>query len=586
MIIEVTKKQAIAIGFDKFAPWGKNSDSWHWRGNSKCEFDLQEMTPERLDAFQKLLEDAKGTYGITPLLRNLHTYRTACDGTLFDEKVKNLVSYSVQLTEFMRRVPGHRVYSEEDGKWFGYHMTQIRYHKERRYKDGWGTWHTDPPYVDCVLQFSTDTGTSQKSKTWYTGDVVGKTVSATLVAKDLYIETDELRARYLKETSRYLKAYNAIGKQYLMTGKATYNANDTKEGKKKNDDRWWRTSTTMADAWLTDAKVVVDVRDEQEFAKQEALKNATAKPSEDDDDDESYDEDDDAGESAGESSFWRTKRVNEETNEEEDVGEPVEIPIHPYLTVFHLAKHLRMRTHIANLKKYKYDSNLIDKLVIDDMRKTLVKLLIGQSESGYRDVIATKSGGAIVMLCGAPGTGKTLTAEVFAESEKRALYSVQCAQLGVTPEDLEDELLKVLARAQRWKAVLLLDEADVYVHARGTDINQNAMVGVFLRVLEYQNAIMFMTTNRAGDIDDAVASRCTAKLEYAKPNHDELCKIWRVLADTAGAKMSDKTIQKVAQEHPDLSGRDVKQLLKLAMLVRGGKITSKTITFVKQFKSA
>lgn len=569
MHIQVSKKQAAAIGFDKFTPWGYAERSWHWRGNSKVDFNVSAMEPEKLEQLVQLLANAKGVYGITPILRNIETYRIALKGALGDDKVRSIIAFEVQLTEFMRRIPGHRVYMEEEKHWSAFHLTNILYHKEKKWKDWSGIWQTSPAYVDCCLQYSTDTGTATRKITWYAGDVVGELVSHALTHKGVYFETEELRAAYLKEANRYLKAYDKIGKQYLMTGKATY---QTEKGEDNN--HWWRASTI--EAFLTDAKVVIDVRDEKAFANQEALA---------DDDDEEEEDDEDAGKSKGESDFWKTSMLNEETGKHEEVGEPTEIPIHPYLTVFHLAKHLRMRTHIANLKVYKYDTNLIDKLVIDDTRKTLVKLLIGQSSSSYRDVIATKSGGAIVMLCGSPGTGKTLTAEVFAESEKRALYSVQCAQLGVTPEELEDELLKVLARAQRWKAVLLLDEADVYVHKRGTNVDQNAMVGVFLRVLEYQNAVMFMTTNRADDIDDAVASRCTAKLEYAKPNFDDLCKIWRVLSATAGAKMSEKTIAKVATQHPDLSGRDVKQLLKLAMLVRGGKITSKTITFVRQFKS-
>jgi len=284
--------------------------------------------------------------------------------------------------------------------------------------------------------------------------------------------------------------------------------------------------------------------------------------------------------------FWKTR--SEFVGDDDDdiqVG-AVEVLIHPLVMVFHLSKHLRCTTHVSNLKRYKYDKKMIGKLVIDDTRKALVKVLIAHRTSKYQDIISSKSGGAIVMLCGSPGTGKTLTAEVFAESEERALYSVQCSQLGVTPEELETELMKVLTRAQRWNAVLLLDEADVYVHKRGKDIIQNAMVGVFLRVLEYHNAIMFLTTNRAKDIDDAVASRCTAKLVYENPSTAELTRIWRVLVDTANAKMSDEQIAKVVAAHGELSGRDVKNLLKLAMLVSEEEITAKTITFVKQFKPA
>ena len=38
----------------------------------------------------------------------------------------------------------------------------------------------------------------------------------------------------------------------------------------------------------------------------------------------------------------------------------------------------------------------------------------------------------------------------------------------------------------------------------------NAVVGVFLRVLEYFNGLLFLTTNRIDDIDEAIVSRCIA----------------------------------------------------------------------------
>ncbi len=51
---------------------------------------------------------------------------------------------------------------------------------------------------------------------------------------------------------------------------------------------------------------------------------------------------------------------------------------------------------------------------------------------------------------------------------------------------LENQLVKILDIAFKWKAVVLLDEADVYLEERDTnDLNRNAMTGVFLRQLEY-----------------------------------------------------------------------------------------------------
>lgn len=48
------------------------------------------------------------------------------------------------------------------------------------------------------------------------------------------------------------------------------------------------------------------------------------------------------------------------------------------------------------------------------------------------------------------------------------------------------QLVKILDIAFTWKAVLLLDEADIYFEKRTSDdTNRNAMTGIFLRHLEY-----------------------------------------------------------------------------------------------------
>jgi hypothetical protein len=52
-------------------------------------------------------------------------------------------------------------------------------------------------------------------------------------------------------------------------------------------------------------------------------------------------------------------------------------------------------------------------------------------------------------------------------------------------------------------------------------------------------------------------------------------------------EITDLVIKNFANAHPELSGRDVKNLLKLAMLIsdaRGEPITEKLLNFVKVFK--
>ena len=94
-------------------------------------------------------------------------------------------------------------------------------------------------------------------------------------------------------------------------------------------------------------------------------------------------------------------------------------------------------------------------------------------------------------------------------------------------EEIESKLVKWFAFAERWKAILLLDEADIFLERRATrDIQRNGIVSIFLRRIEYFRGLLFLTTNRVGQIDDAFLSRVTVVLQYDHLTDDARKKIW------------------------------------------------------------
>ena len=62
---------------------------------------------------------------------------------------------------------------------------------------------------------------------------------------------------------------------------------------------------------------------------------------------------------------------------------------------------------------------------------------------------------------------------------------VGAGDLGTHASALEQALVEIFDLASAWKAVVLIDEADVFLEKRDThDLERNAMVAVFLRQLE------------------------------------------------------------------------------------------------------
>jgi SpoVK/Ycf46/Vps4 family AAA+-type ATPase len=137
---------------------------------------------------------------------------------------------------------------------------------------------------------------------------------------------------------------------------------------------------------------------------------------------------------------------------------------------------------LENVSDIVFDDNTFSRLVLNPEKKELIRALVVHTENAFADIISGKGAGCIFLLHGKPGCGKTLTAEAIAEMLHRPLYSVSVGELGTKTETLETKLRDILEVASVWNAVILIDEADIFLEKRAdSDIERNAMVGIFLR---------------------------------------------------------------------------------------------------------
>ena len=139
------------------------------------------------------------------------------------------------------------------------------------------------------------------------------------------------------------------------------------------------------------------------------------------------------------------------------------------------------------------------------------------------------------------------------------------ALVGISSTELDRQLTNIMDMAATWRAVLLIDEADVFLERRSLhDLHRNAMVSVFLRVLEYYSGILFLTTNRVSTFDDAFKSRIHIPIRYTDLSEDSRAEIWRTMCKRVpgGVEIDEEGIQELA-EH-DLNGRQIKNVIKAA----------------------
>ena len=206
-----------------------------------------------------------------------------------------------------------------------------------------------------------------------------------------------------------------------------------------------------------------------------------------------------------------------------------------------------------------WDTEAYNKLVLPEDTKKLVKSLVQACRTDtklIKDIISTKGSGVVFVLHGDPGTGKTLTAEAIGEELKRPILVIAVSDLGTDPTNVEIRLGSFLRTAEKWDSIVLLDEADIFLEQRGRqDIFRNAMVGVFLRLLEYHNSPMFLTTNRVFAFDPAIRSRISIAIKYKPLKRSARKQVWEQLLEMANAHISGADLDEVSMSQ--VNGRYV-----------------------------
>lgn len=220
-----------------------------------------------------------------------------------------------------------------------------------------------------------------------------------------------------------------------------------------------------------------------------------------------------------------------------------------------------------------WQNDAFQQLVLSQSRKSLVHSLVRQHKArkdAFDDVVQGKGKGLIGLLSGKPGSGKTLTAESISQLTRQPLYTVSAGELGEKPQEVDEKLTMILALAVTWDAVVLLDEADVFLQTRDdNNVTRNALVSIFLRQLEYFEGILILTTNRIGNIDPAFESRIHFSFHYPDLDFAARKQIWATFwkrAQGEGAKvseLSDEALSTLAKR--GLNGRQIKNTVASAL---------------------
>lgn len=157
---------------------------------------------------------------------------------------------------------------------------------------------------------------------------------------------------------------------------------------------------------------------------------------------------------------------------------------------------------------------------------------------------------------------------------------VSVGELGTDARTLEHQLSRILEVAHIWGAVLLLDEADVFLERRSVhDLHRNALVSIFLRLLEYFQGILFLTTNRVETFDEAFQSRIHIALRYNDLDQKAKKQIWKTFLNLVE---KDVRALEIEQKEEDDAKKEIEKEEMAKEEKDGEKATEEEKTVEKQ----
>lgn len=533
LVIERTYVEALVGMFPELQPLTQQL-----KFGNRVEVLFEHLSTPQVDALQQLYAAAGPSMELRAAQLATIQQAVAYGGTRFGEQDLERLVPAIAAFLIEKVIRGWLFKINPSGKPIAYLVSRIDFTPPAEEETG---------RVLIELKANSMAKIAQHTLTLLERDILGKTIPEILLGKGFLKETPELIAAYEHSAQRYFTHRAEYGRQFSGRGTGIF-AEDPAASHRSSD--WARKELVVLSSSGSLARLVNDeeVLQERALATEgtgEVLAKYLRK----------------AGRSLKYSE--RVEKAAEDVQSTIPDGAFSELPVHGYILMFHLDLHHHLWVHIDDMQPYLYQPELKQKLILPPEQTDLIDILTAEMDVLMDDIVEGKSGGTTVLCAGPPGVGKTLTAEVYSEIIKRPLYRVHSGQLGLNVSEMEQILKKTLTRAQRWGAVMLIDEADVYIRRRDDNMTANAVVGVFLRVLEYFNGLLFLTTNRMDDIDEAVVSRCIALIKYHQPDLADRRKIWGVMTEQFGLSVDPSLIDTLAKLFPEASGRDIKGLTKL-----------------------
>jgi hypothetical protein len=145
-----------------------------------------------------------------------------------------------------------------------------------------------------------------------------------------------------------------------------------------------------------------------------------------------------------------------------------------------------------------WDEHVFDMLTIpQDDKKLLSALLLDNKAS--RDVVAGRGAGIVILFYGGRGTGKTFAAEALAELARKPLYPLIPYEVGIEPNQVENNIKEAFYLGGIWDAVIILEDCDIFIGLdRKPTLAEKSRASIILQAIDNYPGVVVLTMMRHG----------------------------------------------------------------------------------------
>lgn len=233
----------------------------------------------------------------------------------------------------------------------------------------------------------------------------------------------------------------------------------------------------------------------------------------------------------------------------------------------------------------------IGELILSDQISERIQRIIKEYHQRHKIQKFGLSHRRKVLLAGAPGTGKTMTASVIACEVKLPLYTVLMDKL-VTKfmGETSAKLRQIFEFISKNRGVYLFDEFDAIGSERGKDNEVGEMRRVlnsFLQFIEQDNSDSFIVaaTNNITLLDQALFRRFDDVIHYSKPDQNQIIQL---VKNRLGLFKGQFDLNGIVKDARDLSHAEITQAcddaIKEVILTDKKKISKKLLSQMLEYR--